>query len=36
MLKIEKKLKNFLFAKENNHNICVSTIAKMKCFCLDN
>ncbi|CAD8206454.1 unnamed protein product [Paramecium octaurelia] len=36
MLKIEKKLKNFKFAKENNHNSCTSTVAKMKCFCLDN
>ncbi|CAK59683.1 unnamed protein product (macronuclear) [Paramecium tetraurelia] len=36
MHKIEKKLKNFKFAKENNHNSCTSTVAKMKCFCLDN
>ncbi|CAD8073555.1 unnamed protein product [Paramecium sonneborni] len=36
MIGIEKKLKNFKFAKENNHNSCASIIAKMKCFCLDN
>ncbi|CAK72078.1 unnamed protein product (macronuclear) [Paramecium tetraurelia] len=36
MIGIEKKLKNFKFAKENDHNSCASIIAKMKCFCLDN
>lgn len=36
ILNIEKKLKNFKYAKENDHNSCASTIAKMKCFCLDN
>ncbi|CAD8197462.1 unnamed protein product [Paramecium pentaurelia] len=36
MLRVENKLKNFRFAKENDNTISTSTIAKMQSFCLDN
>ncbi|KAM3131539.1 hypothetical protein pb186bvf_016323 [Paramecium bursaria] len=36
LLHIQKKIKVFKAQKDADYNSCASTIAKMKCFCLDN